>query len=84
MSAAVVHKTVTDMVVENIAEESCKKAIGFNRAGRHGRAEYELVRAGMRIAALVDDQPSVEVLAELHLFEPFHDQRRGDVGGDAA
>lgn len=66
--------------VDEIAETACKNAIGFNRAGRPGRAEYELVRAGMKIARLVKDNPSLEALGELRLFEPFHDWRLGDYG----
>lgn len=69
--------------LDDIAEEACKKAIGFNQAGRPGRAEFELVRAGLKIARLVDDQDSINHLAELRLFEPFHDPRLGDLGGAA-
>lgn len=58
--------------VDDIAQTACTKAIGYLRAGRPGRAEYELVRAS-----------SIERLAELRLFEPFHDPRLGDLGGAA-
>lgn len=64
--------------IESIATEACAKAIAFNQDGRPGRAEYELVRAGIKIAKIVDDEASLERLSELRLFEPFRDPRLGD------
>lgn len=77
-------KSTTTLVVENIAENACREAIGFFRAGRPGRAEYALVRASLRIARIVDDHASVATLTELKLVEPFHDPRLGDVTSDGA
>lgn len=52
-------------------DASCKKAIKFNQEGRHGRAHFELVKTGLKVAKAVRDLESVDELSQLRLFEPF-------------
>lgn len=79
MKPAEPRDTIT-MIVDNVAENACREAIGFYRAGRPGRAHYALVRAGMRIAHLTADRESFDILSDLKLIEPFKDPRTGDLG----
>lgn len=66
--------------IDTIADLACREAIAYNQAGRPGRARFGLVRAGMKIAKIANDQASLCELSELRLFEPFHDPRLGDIG----
>lgn len=59
------------IAVRTAAEDGCERAIRFLRAGKPGRAEYELVRTGVRIARLVDDTASLVELEDLVYVEPF-------------
>lgn len=55
--------------IEERWQDAIEKAIGFYQAGRRGRAEYELVRAALSIARLLDDEKSAEDLGGLVLIE---------------
>jgi len=78
--APVERRDTITMIVDNVAEAGRREAIGFYRAGRPGRAEFALVRAGMRIAHLIGDRESFATLSDLKLVEPFKDPRTGDLG----
>lgn len=58
-------QVLLDLAVTKAAEDGCERAVRYLRDGRRGRAEYELVRTGIRIARLVNDTASLEVLEDL-------------------
>lgn len=58
----------------DLFDTSCKKAIAYNREGRHGRAHFELVKTGLKVAKAIRDHDSIDELSQLRLYEPFHPQ----------
>lgn len=55
--------------LDGILQGALDRAQAFIRAGRVGRAEYELVRAELRVARILGDVEAVERLEQLRYFE---------------